>query len=279
MSKYEIKFEKCSEAWHLVEKMKDIIKEYGQVRVADQKELCGHNHTYTDNNYGWKELRNHFITYDAASKKYTLHLSQPEPLEKGCTYDRCTENRYGYRCPHCQSLNLREVSSYHNAGDSYQTIGYCCSDCHTTFTVDNYDVPECDRDQFYAGGVIVDLVKTENEQLRKELEEVKKELEEYVEKCRVHTEQIMRYKGQAELWLAYSQSLDHLNDKMSRELDDIKLVVEAVKKDNKNLKTELEYLCKELGSKLSKEKYIRFKDLSLLTQALIRARNYGSEED
>lgn len=163
MSKYEIKFEKCSEAWGVLDKMKDILKEYGQVSVADQKELCGHNHTYTDNNYGWKELRNHFITYDAASKKYTLHLNQPEPLGKGCTDERVTENRYGYACPNCQSLNIREVSGYHEEGAAYGTIGYECTDCHTTFTVDVFDEA---------------ALKQENERLKQELEETKKELEE-----------------------------------------------------------------------------------------------------
>lgn len=162
MSKYEIKFEKCSEAWGVINKMKDIINEYGQVSVADQKELCGQKSTYTDNNYGWKELKNKFIVYDAASRNYVLHLNQPEPLDKGCTYDRCTENRYGYTCPHCQSLNLREISGYHEEGAPYGTIGYECTDCHTTFTVDVFDEA---------------ALKQENERLKQELEETKRELE------------------------------------------------------------------------------------------------------
>lgn len=167
MSKYEIKFEKCSEAWGVINKMKDIIKEYGQVSVADQKELCGQKSTYTDNNYGWKELKNKFIVYDAASRNYVLHLNQPEPLDKACTDDRCTENRYGYTCPHCQSLNLREISGYHEEGAPYGTIGYECTDCHTTFTVDVFDEA---------------ALKQENERLKQELEETKKELEELKEK-------------------------------------------------------------------------------------------------
>lgn len=98
MSKYEIKFEKCSEVWAVINKMKDIIKEYGQVRVADVKELCGQESTYTDNKYGWKDLTNYFATYDVASKKYILHLNQPERLAKGCTCDICIEDTIAAYC-------------------------------------------------------------------------------------------------------------------------------------------------------------------------------------
>lgn len=153
---FKFEFEKCHKVYGALIKMKDIIKEYGQVRVADVKELCGQESTYTDNHYGWEELRTYHVVYNATSKKYSLHLPKPEPLNGWCTDDRCTENRYGYRCPHCQSLNIREVSGYHEEGAPYGTIGYECTDCHTTFTVDVFDEA---------------ALKKENEQLRQELEE------------------------------------------------------------------------------------------------------------
>lgn len=95
---FKFEFEKCHEPYDALIKMKDIIKEYGQVRVADLKELCGQKSTYTDNIYGWKELRTYHVVYNAASKKYSLHLPYPEQLNKGCTYDICAEDTVAAYC-------------------------------------------------------------------------------------------------------------------------------------------------------------------------------------
>ena len=91
-----------------------------------------------------KEFRNVILDEELKKKGVAASFQEkgsPTEFCKDCTDERVTENRYGYACPHCQSLNIREVSNYHENGNAYQTLGYCCSDCHCTFTVDNYDVP------------------------------------------------------------------------------------------------------------------------------------------
>lgn len=170
MEKFNITFAQYAAATDVIGKMREIIKEYGQVSVADLYALTGVYSCYTDNNYGWKDLNQSLLVCDCKKREYKLELPNPEPLEKKCvdkgkecTDERCTENRYGYHCPHCQSLNIREVSGYHEEGAPYGTIGYECTDCHTTFTVDVFDEA---------------ALKQENERLKQELEETKNRLKE-----------------------------------------------------------------------------------------------------
>ena len=57
--------------------MKDILREYGQVSVADFYDLVGMPSEYTDNKMGWKELR-----YTGLHKsRYGYTFSLPDPIE------------------------------------------------------------------------------------------------------------------------------------------------------------------------------------------------------
>lgn len=172
----ELKAEEC------LLKLKQIVKNYGYATVADLKDLCEKTSTYTDTTYGWTDLSDArvFGIHDFRGRKiygFDLPGVIPVPGPKSCTDERVTENRYGHTCPNCQSLNIREISSYHDAGDTYQMVGFECTDCHTTFTVDEFDVPEDEIDLFYCGsrnGGNLGVVLKENNRLRRDLEEAKK---------------------------------------------------------------------------------------------------------
>ena len=124
---------------------------------------------------------------------------------------------------------------------------------------------------------VADCMATENIILTQEKEELQKELAEYIEKCRVHTEQIMSLKGKLELWQVYSQSLDNKNDELDRELEDTKLLVELVKKDNAHLKTELKYLSNFIYARVRNGGCITDKDLGVIAQIIIDT--YRNKED
>lgn len=49
------------EAEMVLHQMDDILMAYGQVRVADLYELLGKSGSYTDNNYGWKNLQSAYV--------------------------------------------------------------------------------------------------------------------------------------------------------------------------------------------------------------------------
>ena len=236
---FTVIFEDSKELTRVIKEMNNIIKEYGYVSVADLTKLRGGISTYTEKLYGWISLAGTLAREQYLGGPVTVEFPPARDLKTWCK--PCKDCTYA-------SIFSKEL---HEA-----TQAYCKMDCLATENL---------------------VLSREKEDLEAELKAVKKELEEYVEKCRVHTEQIIRYKGQAELWLAYSQSLDSLNDKMSRELDDIKLVVEAVKKDNKNLKTELQYLSNFLYVRLHNEGYITINDLGVLAEKIIG--EYRNKED
>lgn len=67
------------EAEEVLDKMSEILKDYGMVRVADLYELVGISGSYTDNAYGWTDMRN------ARSERvrgggYLIKLPRPQRL-------------------------------------------------------------------------------------------------------------------------------------------------------------------------------------------------------
>lgn len=67
------------EAEAVLTQMDDIIGRYGVVRVADMYELVGITGNYTDNNYGWKDIRSAQIT--RVRDGYMLKMPRPLPID------------------------------------------------------------------------------------------------------------------------------------------------------------------------------------------------------
>ena len=65
------------EGEEVLDELGDILREYGQVSVADFYELVGIPYNYTDNKRGWKELR-----YTGLHKsRYGYTFSLPDPID------------------------------------------------------------------------------------------------------------------------------------------------------------------------------------------------------
>lgn len=60
--------------------MDDILEEYGMVRVADFYELVGITGDYTDNNYGWDNLRNATVIHTRDG--WTFRFPKVKPLNR-----------------------------------------------------------------------------------------------------------------------------------------------------------------------------------------------------
>lgn len=69
-----------SAAEEVLDRMDELIKEYGQVAVADLYDLVGITGSYTDNKYGWTNLRNAEAIRDRDG--YLLRLPKALPLPK-----------------------------------------------------------------------------------------------------------------------------------------------------------------------------------------------------
>ena len=69
-----------SAAEEVLDRMDELIKEYGQVAVADLYDLVGITGSYTDNKYGWTNLRNAEAIRDRDG--YLLRLPKALPLSK-----------------------------------------------------------------------------------------------------------------------------------------------------------------------------------------------------
>lgn len=54
----DIVFETRGEAEAVLDRMFELIEEYGNVRVADMYDMAGITGNYTDNRYGWEDIRN-----------------------------------------------------------------------------------------------------------------------------------------------------------------------------------------------------------------------------
>lgn len=75
----EIILRSRGEAEEVLDRMTDILEEYGMVRVADLYELVGTTGSYTDNAYGWKDMR------DARAERlrggdYLIKMPRPQRL-------------------------------------------------------------------------------------------------------------------------------------------------------------------------------------------------------
>ena len=74
-----IVFETRGEAEQFLHEINGILNEYGVVRVADLYDLAGVTSNYTDNKYGWTDLKDaevtQYITYQSDNKeRYYIKL-------------------------------------------------------------------------------------------------------------------------------------------------------------------------------------------------------------
>jgi hypothetical protein len=69
------------EAQEVIDRMYDLIQQFEQVTVADLYELVGVNGNYTDENWGWTDLRGIGATRLSGGGGYLLDLPKPEQLK------------------------------------------------------------------------------------------------------------------------------------------------------------------------------------------------------
>lgn len=74
----DIIFENGTEAEATFNTIKDLIKEYGYVTVADVCDMCELYSNYTDTKYGWTHVSDMYID---PTNDYELHLPKPLPLK------------------------------------------------------------------------------------------------------------------------------------------------------------------------------------------------------
>ena len=75
----DIVFESGVEAETAFDHIKQVMKEYAQVTVADVCDICELDSNYADNNYGWTHVSDMHILEGGG--EYTLCLPKPLPLE------------------------------------------------------------------------------------------------------------------------------------------------------------------------------------------------------
>lgn len=73
-------FPSRAEANEVLNKMEDYIKHYDAVRVADLYEMIGYSGDYTDNKYGWTDLRSATIVRERDGG-YLLKLPKAKPFD------------------------------------------------------------------------------------------------------------------------------------------------------------------------------------------------------
>lgn len=76
----EIIFTNRGEAEMVLSQMDEIISKYGIVKVADYYDLVGTSGSYTDNNYGWMDLRSAQVCR-LSNGEYTIKLPKAIPLD------------------------------------------------------------------------------------------------------------------------------------------------------------------------------------------------------
>lgn len=72
----EIELESRDEAYLVLNRLEDIIDEYGLATVADLYDLCGITTEYTDENWGWTSPRN--MSVIRSRHGYMLQLPKPD---------------------------------------------------------------------------------------------------------------------------------------------------------------------------------------------------------
>lgn len=75
----EIILDNRGDADAVINEMNDIIRRYGFVRVADLYDLVGITGSYTDNNYGWTDLR--YADVIRQRDGYLLKFPRPMPID------------------------------------------------------------------------------------------------------------------------------------------------------------------------------------------------------
>ena len=76
----QIIFQNRGDADAVLNELNDIIRRYGFAKVADFNDLAGVNGSYTDNNYGWSDLRYATIIRQRDGG-YLIDLPKPMPLD------------------------------------------------------------------------------------------------------------------------------------------------------------------------------------------------------
>ena len=77
----DIILETRGEAEDVLSHMVDLIQEYDNASVADYYELVGVDANFTDNNYGWTNLRDAFV--ERVRSGYSIRLPQPREIRNG----------------------------------------------------------------------------------------------------------------------------------------------------------------------------------------------------
>lgn len=75
----EIIFDNRGEADSVLNELNDIIRRYGFAKVADFYDLVGVSCSYTDNNYGWSDLR--YANIIRQREGYSISLPKPIPID------------------------------------------------------------------------------------------------------------------------------------------------------------------------------------------------------
>lgn len=75
----DITLETRDDAEEVIKEMNMLIKRYGMVSIGDLNDLVGRTGEYTDNKYGWYNLRNAYAVRERDG--YSLKLPRPKPLD------------------------------------------------------------------------------------------------------------------------------------------------------------------------------------------------------
>lgn len=76
----EIVLDSRGEAEEVIDQLMSIVEEYSSVSVADLYAMVGITPAYTDNRYGWSELRGASV-HPIRGGQYLLNLPKPQPLD------------------------------------------------------------------------------------------------------------------------------------------------------------------------------------------------------
>ena len=74
----EIELESRDEAYLVIDRLGDLIEEYGLATVADLYDLCGITTEYTDENWGWTSSR--YMSVIRSRRGYMLQLPKPDHI-------------------------------------------------------------------------------------------------------------------------------------------------------------------------------------------------------
>jgi outer membrane protein OmpA-like peptidoglycan-associated protein len=75
----EIVLQSRSEAEEVIDRLFEVVSQYGSATVADLYELVGIHGTHTDNKWGWQDLRGAGVSRVRGG--YLLDLPEPQPLD------------------------------------------------------------------------------------------------------------------------------------------------------------------------------------------------------